>query len=138
MERRLDRAAPRGLRGLARRGAEERFSPAADPAGRPVGGDPLGRDPRAARHRLPVEALRGYGGNLLAVLYPLIDWSRAPDDLLPRLIEQDRAMASSGSYYAVIVARPVRGLRKLYASSRWFIEPKGKRVMVELRRLLRK
>lgn len=84
-----------------------------------------------------VEEVRGYGGNLLAVLYPLIDWKNAPADLMPRLIEQDRAMASSGSYYAVIVARPTHGLRKLYASYRWFLEPKVKRVVFEIRRRLR-
>jgi SAM-dependent methyltransferase len=81
--------------------------------------------------------MRGYGGNLLSVLYPLIDWTRAPSDLLPRLIEQDRAMAKSGSYYAVAIGRPARGLRKRYALTRWLIEPKAKRVLFELRRRLR-
>jgi len=77
--------------------------------------------------------MRGYGGNLLSVLYPLIDWKRAPHDLLPRLIEQDRAMAKSGSYYAAAIGRPARGLRKLYALTRWLIEPKAYRVIIELR-----
>jgi SAM-dependent methyltransferase len=76
-----------------------------------------------------IDAMRNYGGNLLAVLFPLIDWSHAPSDLLPRLIEQDRAMAARGSYYALIVARPSRGLRKLYACVRWWLEPKVKRVL---------
>jgi SAM-dependent methyltransferase len=59
------------------------------------------------RARFTIEEFRGYGGNLLAVLWPLIDWSRAPHDLVPRLIEQDRAMArEDGPYYALIVARP--------------------------------
>jgi SAM-dependent methyltransferase len=80
-----------------------------------------------------IDAARPYGGNLLAVLYPHIDWSRAPDDLLPRLIEEDRAMSAASSYYAVVVARPSRGLRRLYALSRWFIEPKLKRLMIEIR-----
>lgn len=85
-----------------------------------------------------IDDMRGYGGNLLAVLYPLIDWTRAPEDLMPRLIEHDRAMAKSGSYYAVIAARPSRGLRRLYASWRWFLEPKAKRVMFEIRSRLRR
>jgi SAM-dependent methyltransferase len=65
------------------------------------------------------EAVRGYGGNLLAVLYPLMDWRRTPDQLKARLIEQDREWATRGSYYAVLVARPSRGLRKLFALMRW-------------------
>lgn len=68
-----------------------------------------------------IEELRGYGGNILAVLYPMIDWTRAPHDLVPRLIEEDRALAKNGSYYAVVVARPARGLRKAYARTRWFL-----------------
>jgi SAM-dependent methyltransferase len=62
-----------------------------------------------------VEEFRPYGGNLLAVLYPLLDWPRVPAELKSRLVAQDREMAQRGSYYAVIVARPARGLRKLYA-----------------------
>lgn len=51
------------------------------------------------------------------MLHPLIDWTRAPDDLLSRLLEQDSAMAKSGSYYALVVARPKRGLRRLVAAA---------------------
>jgi SAM-dependent methyltransferase len=84
-----------------------------------------------------IEAVRGYGGNLLAVLFPLIDWTRAGHDLIPHLIEQDRVMAERGSYYAVVVARPLKGLRKRYALWRWFAEPKAKRVVAEIAKRLR-
>lgn len=80
--------------------------------------------------------MRGYGGNLLSVLYPLIDWTRAPEDLLPRLIEQDHALAKQGSYHAVMLARPPAGMRRIYAMLRWLIEPKAKRVMFEVRKRL--
>ena len=83
------------------------------------------------------EQIRNYGGNLLAVLYPVMEWSRAPEELKKRLIRMDREWASQGSYYAVIVARPARGLRRLYASWRWFLEPKLKRIAIELRQRLR-
>lgn len=84
-----------------------------------------------------LEEIRIYGGNLLAVLYPVIDWSRASDELKARLIEQDWAWARRGSsYYAFVIARPSRGLRKYYASMRWFLEPKLKRVWFGLRRRL--
>ena len=84
-----------------------------------------------------IEEMRNYGGNLLAVLYPMIEWKRAPQDLIARLIDRDRDMLRNGSYYAVIVARPSRGLRRIYALWRWFFEPKVKRVLFEIRKRLR-
>jgi SAM-dependent methyltransferase len=80
-----------------------------------------------------VEELRGYGGNLLSVLFPLIDWRRAPEELMQRLMrEEDNMLTNEPSYYAIVVARPARGLRKLYASWRWFLEPKLKRIRYEI------
>jgi len=76
-----------------------------------------------------VETMRDYGGNLLAVLYPQIEWARAPEGTLQRLIEEDRAMAKNGSYYAVVIARPVRGVRRVLALWRWFLESRLKRFM---------
>ncbi len=84
-----------------------------------------------------LEEVRWYGGNLLAVLYPLVDWPRLAEDVKARLIEQDGEWARSGSYHAVVLARPKRGLRKLYASSRWAVEPKVKRALFEVRQRLR-
>lgn len=84
------------------------------------------------------EEVRYYGGNLLAVLYPLVDWPRVPDEAKARLIEQDAEWAKQGSYHAVVVGRPARGLRRLYASARWFLEPKAKRALFEVRRRLRR
>jgi SAM-dependent methyltransferase len=81
-----------------------------------------------------VESLRGYGGNLLSVLFPMIDWRRAPAELMPELMrEEDNMLTTEPSYYAIVVARPAHGLRKLYASWRWFLEPKLKRVAREVR-----
>ncbi len=75
-----------------------------------------------------LEEVRCYGGNLLSVLYPMMDWSRVEDEMKVRMIAQDWEWAKSGSYYAFVIARPARGLRKLYASSRWYLEPKMKRL----------
>jgi SAM-dependent methyltransferase len=86
-----------------------------------------------------VEEVRGYGGNVLSVLFPLIDWPQSPDDLMLRLMrEEDAMLAGEPSYYAIVVARPVRGLFRLYASSRWFLEPKLKRLAYEIRQRLSK
>jgi len=85
-----------------------------------------------------VEAMRGYGGNLLSVLYPYFDWKQAPDELVQRLmIEEDKMLTSEPSYYAVVLARPARWPERLFARWRWFFEPKWKRVLIELGRFMR-
>jgi SAM-dependent methyltransferase len=83
-----------------------------------------------------LEEVRSYGGNLLAVLYPWMDWPRVTEELQARLIEQDGEWSKSGSYHAVVLGRPRCGLRRLYASARWCLEPKGKRVLFEVRKRL--
>ena len=79
-----------------------------------------------------IAAWRGYGGNLLSVIYPFIDWSAASIDTL---IEREKQVLSSGEipYYAIIVARPKRGPAKLLASLRYYLEPKLKRIGREIR-----
>jgi len=86
-----------------------------------------------------IEAMRGYGGNLLSVLYPYFDWKKAPDDLVRRLMAQeDKMLTAEPSYYAVVLARPeTRPERRLYALWRWFFEPKWKRLLIEIGRLMR-
>jgi SAM-dependent methyltransferase len=83
-----------------------------------------------------IRAFRGYGGNLLAPIYPAINWSVAPDGLLERLIRSERELLASGerSFHAVIVAAPKRGLRGKIASARYFTEPKLKRIIREIRK----
>ena len=53
---------------------------------------------------------RDYGGNLLSVLFPEVDWARAPAALVPELIAREQEMLASGapSFYTVVVARPKR------------------------------
>ena len=66
-------------------------------------------------------AFRGYGGNLLSVLYPNLNPSALSKDLSESLIEYDRRLVqqSRRSYYAVIVVRPRRGLRRWLARRRY-------------------
>lgn len=81
-----------------------------------------------------IEAMQGYGGNVLSVLFPAIDWSAsAGDDLLTTLIATDERLANSdGPFHAVLVARPRTGLGKLIAQTRYFVEPKWRRVKWEI------
>jgi len=80
-----------------------------------------------------VREFRGYGGNLLSVLYPVVDFDRTPID---RAIAEEQKLIAGGqrSFYALIIATPKRSLRKLIASIRYFAEPKLKRVVRELRK----
>lgn len=73
---------------------------------------------------------RPYGGGLLALLAPHIDWDRAEEDLPQRLIEIDRNMPP---YCTVMVAKPKRGLARLLGHARYSIVPKLQRILRELR-----
>lgn len=77
-------------------------------------------------------AFRGYGGNLLSVLYPAVD---ATDEIMRHVIERERAILAGGAipFYAVVIARPKRSVSKVLASWRYFSEPKLKRVGREIR-----
>ena len=79
-----------------------------------------------------IEEMRGYGGNLLSVLYPSAELSTAE---IERLISEEKTIIAAGEtpYYAIVVARPKRGLAKQAASLRYFAEPKLKRIARELR-----
>ena len=66
---------------------------------------------------------------------------RAPSDpfssfnIFRAIIEEQKLIAGGQrSFYALIIATPKRGLRKLIASIRYFAEPKLKRVVRELRK----
>ncbi len=73
---------------------------------------------------------RGYGGNLLSVIYPAINWDRAPADLLDRLIEAERAHLSEGAsdFLAIVVARPKKAMARRVAVARYTWVPRWKRV----------
>ncbi|MEA2464501.1 MAG: hypothetical protein QOJ98_2248 [Acidobacteriota bacterium] len=73
-----------------------------------------------------VLARRDYGGNVLATIYAYTNGSVTRD-----LLERERALLreGAGSYHAVIVARPRRGVAKLIARARYFTVPKVKRVL---------
>jgi SAM-dependent methyltransferase len=85
-----------------------------------------------------VRELRGYGGNLLSVLYPAVAFDRALDAIEMVIAEERRRLAAGEMpYYAVVVAAPARGFRKTIASWRYFAEPKLKRVGREIAERLR-
>ena len=81
---------------------------------------------------------RDYGGTLLAVVFPAIDFVNAPLTLVDDLITAEKDLIRTGapSYYTVIVARPKRGLKRLYASLWYWFAPKARRIRWEMRRRL--
>jgi SAM-dependent methyltransferase len=85
-----------------------------------------------------IEERRDYGGNVLSVLFPSIDWQRADAGLIRTLIERERELLAEGasSYHAVVVARPRTGLLRLVANARYFAEPKAKRIVREARSIV--
>jgi SAM-dependent methyltransferase len=85
-----------------------------------------------------IDERRDYGGNVLSVLFPSIDWQRADAGLIRTLIERERELLAEGasSFHAVVVATPRTGLLGLIANARYFAEPKAKRIVREARVIL--
>ncbi len=79
-------------------------------------------------HGFDIVAVRPYGGNLLAIVCPQIDWTQAPVGLVDALIERERDSFPK-DHHAIIVARPKKGTRARIASARYFFEPKVKRLL---------
>ncbi|HYK05437.1 MAG TPA: methyltransferase domain-containing protein [Thermoanaerobaculia bacterium] len=80
---------------------------------------------------------RDYGGNWLSIAFPVINWSNADPGLASRLIESERAMLRSGlkPWMKVAVLKPKRGAAKRAALLKYFVVPKAKRIVFELKRM---
>jgi len=75
-----------------------------------------------------------YGGGILSVILPNLRLEAVDDDVLERLIEEDR---NAPSYYTLILATPKRGMRGVIGRARYWLEPKAKRMIIEVRRAIR-
>lgn len=75
---------------------------------------------RVLQTSFDVQERRDYGGTLLALLVPMIDWTRAPETLVDDLIAREREMLAAGaqSYYTIVLGRPRRGMRGLISDWR--------------------
>jgi SAM-dependent methyltransferase len=78
-------------------------------------------------------AFRAYGGNILSVVYPKLRKEKINDAILARLIELDRDQVAHDrhSYYAVVVAKPKRGIRKFLAKRRYKKLERRRVMMIE-------
>jgi hypothetical protein len=86
------------------------------------------------QHGFTILERRDYGGTLLSVIFPSIDWSRAPAELVDNVIEAEKELLSSGHphYHAIVVAAPKRGWPRPYALIRYFVAPKLRRIRWEI------
>lgn len=86
-----------------------------------------------------IEELRGYGGNVLAVLYPALVHRKITDPMIEWMIAEDRSAVAAGEapFHAVVVAHPKTGLAARLARVRYWLAPKVKHLArALLRRLL--
>lgn len=83
---------------------------------------------------------RDYGGTLLSILVPIINWTVAPEDFQRNLIAAEREwqLAGGGTFMTVLVARPKRGLSGMSARVRYVMEPKWRGIRVRIARLFGK
>jgi len=83
-----------------------------------------------------VEQFRGYGGNILAMMFPDLVVPNLSDEQVDMLIRIEKSLLYGGDthFHAVITARPKRdALRRLIAHLRYLIEPVFPRLFRELR-----
>jgi SAM-dependent methyltransferase len=87
-----------------------------------------------------VEELRGYGGNIMAMLFPDLHVERLTDETVRSMLAVETALIEGGArhFHAVIVARPKRGAASLFADFRYRIEEKFPKPTKTLRFLLRR
>ena len=90
------------------------------------------------RHGFTILERRDYGGTLLSVIFPYVDWSRAPTTLVDNVIEAEKELLRSGHphYHAIVVAAPKRGWPRLYGRIRYFVAPKLRRIRWEIAKRL--
>jgi SAM-dependent methyltransferase len=79
-----------------------------------------------------------YGGTLLSVVFPFVDWAKSPPELIAQMIAAEREMLAEGheSYHAIILAKPKGLIGRWFAIVRYFIEPKLRRIRWEIAKRL--
>lgn len=84
-----------------------------------------------------IQHVRGYGGNILAMMFPDLHVPKLPDELVAALIDAERSFLASGveSFHAIIVAAPKTGTDAMAASLRYLLDPKLKRLVRDARRI---
>jgi len=87
-----------------------------------------------------IEQFRGYGGNILAMMFPDLVVPLLSDEQVDMLIRTEKSLLHGGDthFHAIITARPKRGVRRLIANVRYKIEPRFPRLFRELRFLKRR
>ncbi|MDQ3280552.1 MAG: class I SAM-dependent methyltransferase [Acidobacteriota bacterium] len=81
-----------------------------------------------------IERFQGYGGNLLAIMFPLLAAGADADDVVKMLVEAEKRLIEGGAppFHALIVARPRRGMKGMMATMRYLAAPKLRRLRTDL------
>jgi SAM-dependent methyltransferase len=82
-----------------------------------------------------IRALRGYGGNVLAVLFPAMIPGTFESAIVQTLIEAEKAILTAGvpPFYSLVIAEPKRGMAGAFATLRYLVDPKLRRITREFR-----
>jgi len=81
-----------------------------------------------------IEHFQGYGGNVLAVMFPSTKAGSLSPAIVRSLIEAEKQVIAGGAphYYALIVARPKRGVAGALARLRYLADPKLRRIQRQI------
>jgi len=87
-----------------------------------------------------IEEFRGYGGNILAMLFPDLVVERLTDEQVGAMINAEERLIASGSphFHALIVARPKLGAASLFADLRYRLEHRFSNLTTPLRAFIRR
>lgn len=77
---------------------------------------------------------RDYGGTLLSVVFPSVNWAKSPPGLITEMIAAERKMLAEGnqSFHAIILATPKELPGRWFAIVRYFFGPKLRRIRWEI------
>src|SRR5436305_7097367 len=87
-----------------------------------------------------VEEFRGYGGNVMAMLFPDLVVERLTDEQVQTMIAAEHELLHGGAahFHAVIVGRPKRGAAGVFADFRYRLEHRFPNFTMSLRSALRR
>ncbi|MEO6487006.1 MAG: class I SAM-dependent methyltransferase [Thermoanaerobaculia bacterium] len=87
-----------------------------------------------------IEQFRGYGGNLLAMLFPDLLVDQLPGDLVRTVIAAEQSLIAAGAphFHAVIIARPKFGFSGRLADIRYRAEDKLPHITQPFRSFIRR
>jgi SAM-dependent methyltransferase len=87
-----------------------------------------------------VEEFRGYGGNIMAMLFPDLVVESLTDEQVRTMLAAEHELLKGGAahFHAIIVGRPKRGAAGMFADVRYRLEQRVPKLTTPLRSVLRR